>query len=411
MVQTKSRRRKKAKKLSFEDPQYLSGNALPFYKATHYEFQKKVRAFVDKEIMPFVDKWDEAGTYPMELHTKAYEAGIYGSMWPKEYGGTPPENLDAFCDFIYNDELARCASGGILASAFFSFAIGLPPILNVGSQYLKDLVARDVITGKKILSLAITEPTGGSDVAQIKTTAVKDGDDYIINGEKYFITGGMKSDFYTAGVRTGGPGMGGLSLFLIERNRPGIITSRMKTQGWWASNTAYVIFKNVRVPSKNIIGKLNGGFMPIMENFNHERWALAVQTNRFSRICAAEAAKYARTRTTFGKKLAEHQVIRHKIAEMVRKIDATEAMCENICVAWNQGNHNMAGYIALAKVQATKTCEFCAREASQVFGGRSYIRGGRAGKVERIYREVRVAAIGGGSEEILLDLWTRQAKL
>jgi len=411
MVQTKSSRRKKAKKLSFEDPHYLSGNALPFYKATHYDFQKKVRAFVDKEIMPYVDKWDEAGTYPMELHTKAYAAGIYGSMWPKEYGGTPPENLDAMHDFIYNDELARCASGGILASAFFSFAIGLPPILNVGSQYLKDLVARDVITGKKILSLAITEPTGGSDVAQIKTTAVKDGDDYIINGEKYFITGGMKSDFYTAGVRTGGPGMGGLSLILIERNRPGIITSRMKTQGWWASNTAYVIFKNVRVPSKNIIGKLNGGFMPIMENFNHERWALAVQTNRFSRICAAEAAKYARTRTTFGKKLVEHQVIRHKIAEMVRKIDATEAMCENICVAWNQGNHNMAGYIALAKVQATKTCEFCAREASQVFGGRSYIRGGRAGKVERIYREVRVAAIGGGSEEIMLDLWTRQAKL
>ena len=193
----------------------------------------------------------------------------------------------------------------------------------------------------------------------------------------------------------------------------GVSVSKMKTQGWWSSNTAYVLFKNVRVPKSNLIGEENGGWKIIMNNFNHERFALAVQSNRYSRICLKDAINYAKERETFGKKLIKHQIIRHKIVEMIRKIETTHTLLENIAYSMNNNvsSKEMAGICAIVKVQATKTMEFCAREAVQIFGGRGYLRSGRAKRVERLYREVRVNAIGGGSEEILMDLAANQAKL
>jgi alkylation response protein AidB-like acyl-CoA dehydrogenase len=392
------------------NPKYKS----PYYKETHCQFALKVRAFVDKELMPFVHEWDEAGTYPPELHEKAYKAGIYGAVWPTEYGGTPPPDFDAFHDFILTDELGRCGGGGIIWACFFSFGIALPPILNVGSQYLKDKVARDVITGKKIMSLAVTEPWAGSDVAALRTTARREGDFYIVNGEKKFITSGTKAHYFTTAVRTStGAGAGGISLLLIERDTPGITVRRQKTQGWWTSGTAYIIFEDVRVPVKNLIGKEGAGFLPIMANFNHERFVLAALANRYSRVCIEEAIKYGRSRTTFGHRLMDHQVLRHKVAEMATRVESCHAMLEQICYQWTRGvsTNDLAGPIALVKVQATKNQEFCAREASQIFGGNSFLRGGVADKVERIYRETRVSAIGGGSEEIMIDLAMKQAKL
>ncbi len=404
--------------IPFGDPNWYQSNVSPYYNESHREFRNRVREFVDKEIMPFAHDWDEAGTYPPELHAKAYKAGIYGAMWPAEYGGTPPAKCDAFHDLIFIDELARCGAGGILWACFFSFGIALPPVLSVGSQYLKDKVARDVITGKSIMSLAVTEPYVGSDVAGLRTTAVfhkgENGEEdyYIVNGEKKFITSGVKATYFTTAVRTGGPGMGGISLLLLEKGMPGLTVRRQKTQGWWISNTAYLSFDNVKVPAKNLIGEVNKGWTAIMHNFNHERFVLAAMSNRYARVCLEESIKYARIRKTFGKRLIDHQVLQHKMMEMARQIECTHAYLEHLAYQMNHDKINqIGGQIALVKVQATKTMEFCAREASQIFGGASYIRGGVGEKVERLYRETRVNAIGGGSEEVLLNLAAKQSKL
>lgn len=387
----------------------------PYYTNSHREFRALVRNFVDSELSPFIAQWDESGgDYPMELHEKAYKAGILGANWPAEYGGTPPRGgFDAFHDLIFFDELARCGTGGLLTAIFFSFSIALPPVLNVGSKYLKDLVARDVITGKKIMSLAVTEPYAGSDVANLHTTARREGDFFIVSGEKKFISSASKAHYLTTAVRTGGKGHGGVSVLLIETNSPGITIRKQKTMGWWSSQTNLIIFDEVKVPVHHLIGELNKGFKPIMHNFNHERWSFSIMANRYSRICVEDAVKYARNRKVFGQRLIDSQVIRHKIANMMRQIDAAHAISEQLAFQMQQGvdDRKLGGPIALFKVQSTKLMEFCARESAQILGGASYLRTGWGQRIERIYREVRVSAIGAGSEEVMLDLGVRQANL
>lgn len=403
--------------IPFAEPAWYRGFASPYYNDSHRAWRAKVRAFVEKEISPYAPTWDEEKDYPRDLHVKAYEAGIFGCYWPKQYGGTPPEGgvCDLFHEFIFWDELLRCGCGGVIAACFLTISIALPPILTGGSDEMKAKVATECITGKKIIALAVTEPFAGSDVANIETTARREGDFYIVNGQKKFITSGMKADYFTTAVRTGPAGMGGLSLLLIESNSPGIKLNRLPTQGWWASNTAHIVFEDVKVPVKNLIGKENQGFLQIMLNFNHERWVGCVQTGRSARLCIEEAISFARNRKTFGKRLIDHQVIRHKIAEMASRVEAYHSNLEHITYQMQNGvdGQIVGGPIALLKVQATKMLELCAREASQILGGASYVRGPSTvgSKVERIYREVRVGAIGGGSEEIMLDLASRQAKL
>lgn len=408
------------------EPAWVLGEASPYYTQAHEDFRKKVRAFVDAHIAPFVDEWDETGTYPRDIHRRAYEAGVYGAVWPREHGGTPPPggelpdgSLCAFMDAIWMDELARCGSGGALAAVFIACCIAVPPILSVGSQALKERVARPCIRGDKIICLAITEPWAGSDVAALRTTAVRAGDgsgDFILSGEKKFITSGMKADFFVVACRTGGKGIGGISLLLVERERPGIECRRMKTQGWLASNTAYIVFDDVRVPASNMIGAENQGFLPIMLQFNHERLVGCVTSNRFARTCLSEGITYAQQRRTFGQRLIDHQLIRHKITEMARMVEANQAWIEQVCYEMNRSRITgegdamglkMGGKLALLKVQTTKTYEFCAREASQIMGGASYLREGKGRVVERLYREVRVNAIGGGSEEVMGELAIR----
>jgi alkylation response protein AidB-like acyl-CoA dehydrogenase len=404
---------KMAESKTFVEPQAFAGFESPFYTESHHKFRAKVRDFVDKELMPYVHDWDEKGDYPRELHKKAYDAGILAAMWPKEFGGTPPEGCDAFHDLILVDELSRCGAGGILWSVFFAFGISLPPVLAAGSEEMKQKICRDVITGKKLMALAVSEPYAGSDVAGLRTAARREGDYYIVNGEKKFITSGMKADYYTVAVRTGGEGMSGISLLLIDSKAPGVTSRRMKTQGWWISNTAYITFEDVKVHVSSLIGEENDGFKHVMVNFNHERFVFAAMSNRYARVCLEDAIKYAKVRKTFGKSLLEHQIIRQKIAEMARQVEATHALIESVAYQMKMGvpDKKLSGLIALTKVQATKTMDFCAREASQVLGGASCIRGGKGERVERLYREVRQNAIAGGSEEILLELAVRQAKL
>lgn len=375
----------------------------PYYTPEHDAFRDSVRRFVQSEIEPYVEDWDEAGTFPRELYVKAADIGLIPLGFPEEYGGIP---ADPFFAIIAAQELARAGSGGISAS-LMSHSIGAPPIVNVGSEELKRRVLPEILAGRKISALAITEPDGGSDVAAIRTRARLDGDEYVINGSKTFITSGMRADYFTVAVRTGGEGAGGISLLLVERDRPGFTRTPLKKMGWWCSDTATLYFDDCRVPAENLIGQENHGFIAAMLNFNHERLGLAAACNGFAQVCLDETAAYARERRTFGKPLVRHQVVAHKLADMVMRINATQAYLESLAWRIQQGESPVAD-ICLLKNQATLTMEYCAREAVQTFGGAGYMRGP---KVERIYREVRVNAIGGGAEEIMRDLAARQLGL
>ena len=375
----------------------------PHLTEAHEAWRTQLRRFVDMEIAPFADAWDEAGEIPAELWPKAAAVGLLGLGYPEAYGGTS-EGIDSWYHWIVAEELARFAVGGVNASLMVH-GIGLPPVINWGSEAMKQAVAPPVLAGEKHISLGITEPGGGSDVAALTTTAVRDGDHYVVNGSKTYITGGLRADWVSTAVRTGGEGPGGVSMLLIPTDAAGFSRTPLdRKMGWWASDTATLYFDNVRVPVENLIGEENQGFRVIMTNFNGERMGMAAAMEALGRVCLEEAVQWAQERRTFGRRLADHQVIRHKIAQMKQKLNATQAYLRACYEAIEAGRAN-PGDIALLKVQASETMEFCAREAMQVLGGIGYLRGNR---VERIYREVRVNAIGGGSEEIMRDLAARQ---
>jgi alkylation response protein AidB-like acyl-CoA dehydrogenase len=289
--------------------------------------------------------------------------------------------------------------------------MALPPILKHGSEELKNTVCREVITGRKHCSLAISEPDAGSDVANIQTTAKKEGDYYIVNGSKKWITGGLVADYFTTVVRTGGPGYTGISLLLIDRRTPGIKIRKMETQFDSCHSTSFITFEDVKVPAKNLIGQEGMGFILILLNFNHERFVIAVTACRYARLCYEDAFKYALKRKTFGKRLIDHQIIRLKLSEMARQIESLHDGCERLAYQMKCGvpDEKLGGPAALLKVEASRTFEYCAREASQIFGGSSIVKEGQGKRVERLYREVRAQAIPGGSEEILQDFTIRQA--
>lgn len=378
----------------------------PFYTESHQQWRDQIRRFVEKEISPYVNTWEEAGEVPLALWPKAAAIGLLQMGYPEQYGGTS-EGIDAFHAIIACEEIARSSATGLSASLMVH-GIGLPPVINYGSDAMKDEVVAAVLAGEKRISLGITEPGAGSDVANISTSARRKGDHYIVNGSKTFISGGTRADWLTTAVRTGDEGMGGISLLLIPMHCAGVSWTKLdKKQGWWCSDTASIYFDNVKVPVENIIGEENQGFMPIVHNFNNERLAIIAMSLGAAKTCMEEAAEWAVNRSTFGKPLSKHQVIRHKFSEMLKRINATQAYMD-MC-AWQMDNNKLnVEDISMCKVQATETMEFCAREAMQIMGGISYIRGG---KTERLYREVRVMAIGGGSEEIMRDLASRQLGL
>lgn len=373
----------------------------PFYTDDHRSYGDVVRQFTEKEITPHVHEWDLAGEVPRELYNKAGAIGLFGDGFEAEYGGHGQR--DALMRLVLMWELCMSGSGGVVA-ALFSNYIGLPPIQKFGTDEIKAEVIAPCQSGEMIAALAITEPSGGSDVARIRTTARRDGGDFVVNGSKTFITSGMRADYFTAAVRTGTDGPAGISLLVIPGDLPGVGRTKLDKMGWLASDTATLYFDDVRVPARYLLGEENAGFSMIVNNFNAERIDLAVQSVAFSRVCYDEALAWARERHTFGKRLADHQVIRHKLVEMDRAINAHLAWLELLSWRLNQGDDPVAE-IAEAKVGATISYELCAREAAQILGGASYLRGET---VERLYREVRVQAIGGGSEEIMRDLASRQ---
>jgi len=375
----------------------------PALTEEHERYRDTVRRFVEREILPYAAGWDEAGEFPRELYRKAGAAGILGVGFPEEYGGTP---ADHFFRIVSAEEFARAGVGGLSAS-LFSHTIGAPPIAAVGSAELKARVLPQILAGDKISALAITEPSGGSDVANLTTSARREGGEYVVNGEKTFITSGMRADYYTVAVRTGGPGAAGVSLLLIERDRPGFTRTALNKMGWWCSDTATLHFDSVRVPAANLVGEESAGFRAIMLNFNSERLGIAAGAVGFAQTCLDEALDWARERKTFGRRLIENQAIRHKLVEMQARIHAARAMLYDTAWKLQQAPRDprWIAQLCMAKNFTTRAMQFCADEAVQTLGGAGFIRGTRA---ERIYREAKVMQIGGGSIEIMNDLAARQ---
>ncbi|PHR56452.1 MAG: acyl-CoA dehydrogenase [Robiginitomaculum sp.] len=377
----------------------------PFETEERAAFRESFRKFVAKEITPYAQEWDEDGTFPWHIHEKAGALGLYGFGVDEKYGGLGFD--DAFMRLICAEELAQCGVNGI-AAALGCRNISIGPIQKFGGDALKARVLPDILSGRKASCLAITEASGGSDVANMKTTATQDGDSYILNGSKTFITGGMNSDYFVVGARTSGAGLKGISLFFVDKDCDGF--SRMaleRKMGWWCSDQASLFFDNCSIPANNMLGSEGTGFLAIMNNFNYERLSIIGQAIGMMKLALKECIAYAQIRETFGQALIKHQVIRHKIADMSAKIDACEAYANQICWLINDGEMPVAE-ISKAKFFTTKALEYVASEGMQIFGGAGYLRGNN---IERIYREVKVLAIGGGSEEIMKDLAVRQMGL
>ena len=368
-------------------------------------FRETMARFVDTEVKPHVDECDEAGDVPWEFHAKVGALGYFGFGVEEKYGGLGFD--DCFMRAAATEEMTKCGASGVTA-ALGGRMISIGPIQLIASDDIKARALPEIVSGRKGSSLAITEPSGGSDVANMRTHAKRDGNHFVINGSKTFITGGMHSDYFVVAARTSGEGLAGISLFFVEHDAPGFSRTLIdRKMGWWCSDTATLYFDDCRVPAENLMGEEDRGFIAVMQNFNLERVGLIAQALGMAKVCLEESIAYAKERETFGKRLIEHQVIRHKIADMSANVDAVEAYLNQICWAVNEAEMPLAE-ISKAKFFATKALEFCASEAMQILGGAGYLRGS---PVERMYREVKVIAIGGGSEEIMRDLAVRQMGL
>lgn len=367
------------------------------------DFRASVRRFVERELAPHAAAWDEAGSFPRALYRRAAELGLLQLGYPEALGGTP---APLAIRLIAAEELARTGVGGLMAS-LFSHQIALPPIVAHGSAALQRLVVPPVLAGEAIAALAITEPGGGSDVARLRTTARLDGGHWVVDGEKTFITSGLRADWLTVAVRTGGPGAAGISLLVVDGGSPGLQRSELKKMGWWCSDTAQLRFDGVRVPADRLVGDEGAGFRMIMANFNGERLLMAAGAVAYAQVCLDEATAWALQRQAFGQPLAAHQALRHRLMDMRTRIVASRAMLADVAARFeaDPADHATIADLCLLKNQATDTMQACADGAVQILGGMGYMRGTKS---ERIYREAKVMQIGGGATEIMKELAWRQ---
>ncbi|PKN70285.1 MAG: acyl-CoA dehydrogenase [Deltaproteobacteria bacterium HGW-Deltaproteobacteria-12] len=375
-----------------------------YFSESHQMLRESLRKFIAREITPFVDTWEEEGTFPRELYKKAGDAGFLGIGSPEEYGGTPG---DIFHTVAYTEEVMRCGSVG-LSSSLGCSAIAVPPILALGTEEQKMKYVPPVLAGDQLAVLGITEPSGGSDVASLLTKAVRKGDKYIVNGSKTFITSGTRADYVTTAVRTGGPGHAGISLLIIEKGTPGFtVSKKIDKMGWLASDTAELSFDDCEVPVKNLIGEENRGFYGIMLNFQKERLYLAVQGYAVAEYALELAVKYAKERVAFGKPIVAFQVTRHKLAEMATLVEAAKQFTYRVAAMIGTGQ-NAYKDVCMAKNFATKACDRVVYDAVQIHGGYGYC---KEYMVERLYRDSRLFSIGGGTYEIMNEVISKQLGL
>ncbi|MBB4684528.1 acyl-CoA dehydrogenase family protein [Amycolatopsis jiangsuensis] len=370
----------------------------PFATPERRELRATVRRFAEKEVLPHLDEWERAGELPRDLHRKAGDLGLLGVSFPEPVGGGGGDYLDAL---VVAEELHYAGGSGGLFASLFTCGIAVPHVAEAGDPVQIERWVRPTLAGDKIGALAVTEPDGGSDVAGIRTTAVREGDEYVVNGAKTFITSGCRADFVTTAVRTGEPGAHGISLLVVERGTPGFTVSRkLEKMGWAASDTAELSYVDARVPVENLVGAENSGFAQVATQFVTERLSLAVQAYAHAQRALELTLEWCRMRETFGRPLISRQLVQHKLTEMARKVDVARTYTRQTAVRHVAGEEVIAE-ACFAKNTAVEAAERVVNEAVQLHGGLGYM---RESEVERHYRDVRILGIGGGTTEILTGL-------
>jgi len=371
-----------------------------YFGEEHNLLRDSARRFVEKEIKPYLEEWEDQELFPLELYRKAGEAGFLGLEYPEEYGGTP---CDKFMFVVYVEELTRSGSIG-LACGLSTHHISMPHVLKLGTEEQKRRFLVPILKGEKVAALGVTEPNAGSDVANIQTRAVRDGDHYIVNGAKTFITSGCRANFLTTAVRTGGPGYKGVSLLVIDSSTPGFkVSKKIRKMGWNCSDTAELSFEDCRVPVDNLLGKEGDGFKGIMLNFQNERLELAVNAHAAAQLALEESIQYAKTREAFGTTLSGFQVIRHKLVDMATKVEVAKEFNYRVAAMMDAGK-DATREVSMAKNFACEVCDKVVYDAVQIHGGYGYA---REYVVERLYRDSRILSIGGGTTEIMKEILSK----
>ena len=373
------------------------------------ELRKSVRTFAEREILPHIDEWERIGELPRDLSRAAAAAGLLGVGFPESVGG---EGGDAADVAIICEELHEAGTPGGVFASLFTVGIAVPHMIASGDERLIDKFVKPTLKGELIGSLAITEPGGGSDVGHLRTTAVRDGDHFVVNGSKTYITSAVRGDYVVAAVRTGGGGAAGISMLVIEKGTPGFEVSRkLAKMGWRSSDTAELSFTDARVPVQNLIGAENSGFFQIAQAFVSERIGLAVQAYSSAQRCLDITVAWCRDRETFGKPLIARQSVQNTLAEMARRIDVARVYSRNIIerqltgaagpATSDTGDTNLIAPVCFAKNTAVEAGEWVANQAVQLFGGMGYM---AESEIERQYRDMRILGIGGGTAEIMTSL-------
>ncbi|AEV86627.1 acyl-CoA dehydrogenase [Actinoplanes sp. SE50] len=370
----------------------------PFETPERGTLREAMATFVRREVVPFLDAWERAGEIPRELHAGAAKAGLYGVGFPEEAGGDGGDTVDMV---VATEAFLEAGGSSGAHAALFTHGIALPHMIAAGDPSLIDRFVRPALAGQKIGSLGVTEPDAGSDVGALRTTAVRDGDDYVVNGAKMFITSGTRADFVTTAVRTGGPGAAGISLLVVERGTPGFTVSRkLDKMGWHCSDTAELSFADCRVPAANLIGAEHGGFPLIAQVFVPERIITAVHAYSVAQRCLDLTLVQVRARETFGRPLISRQVVRHKLVEMRQRIELARTFTRRVAARHAAGDW-VPGEACLAKNAAVDAGKYVVDEAVQLHGGMGYL---RESEVERHYRDIRILGIGAGATEVMADL-------
>ncbi|GAC47193.1 acyl-CoA dehydrogenase family protein [Gordonia aichiensis] len=358
-----------------------------------------VRGFVERHVLPYQDEWEREGLIPRELHREAAKLGLFGLGVDEAVGGSGGDLIDVS---ILGEEFHYTGGAGGVFASLFTHGIALPHLIAAGDPDQIDRWVRPTLAGEKIGSLAITEPGGGSDVGHLTTRAERDGDEYVVNGAKTYITSAVRADFVVTAVRTGGPGASGVSLLVIEKDTPGFTVARkLDKMGWRSSDTAELSFVDVRVPASNIVGAENSGFAQIAAAFVTERSGLAVQAYASAQRCLDLTLAWTRDRETFGKPLAARQSVQDTLTDMARRIDVARTYARGVVTRKVSSGDDLIAEVCFAKNTAVETGEWVADKAVQLFGGLGYMTGT---EVERQYRDMRILGIGGGTTEILSGL-------
>lgn len=369
-----------------------------YFTEEHEVFRKSFREFLQKEVVPHIDKWEETGTIERFIWKKFGEMGYFGLNQPEEYGGL---NLDLFYTVIFLEELQRINSGGFAAAMWAHAYLAMTHLNKEASEEVKKEYLTASIEGDKIGCLCISEPYGGSDVAGMKTTAVRKDDTYVINGSKTFITNGVFSDYLIVAAKTDiASKHNGMSIFLVDRNTQGLSATKLNKLGWRASDTGEIAFDNVIIPAGNLMGEEGKGFAYIMQHFALERLVMGVNAHARADYAVEYALQYMSEREAFGKTINKFQALRHKIAEMASQVDMCKAYNYSITKRLNDG-HYVVKEATMSKLLSTKIADEVIYDALQLLGGYGYM---EDYPLARMFRDSRLGPIGGGTSEILKEI-------